>query len=159
MAFPLSRLLSFGLQLDKTREAAKKTCIKLLDDADDSIVILSGELNGEFYGDQRVRDALVNAGERGVSMRIAFGPQPSTEVLTVLEELAKRQTNVDLYPLPRRPSRHFMVVDRKTVRVQLEHPPGSEEHRAVVRHNSPELALTYLNCFDSSVKTERADVR
>jgi len=159
MAFPLSRLLSFGLQLDKTREAAKKTCIELFEDADDSIVILSGELNGEFYGDQRVRDALVKAGERGVSLRIGFGPQPSTKVLTVLEELGKRQTNVDLYPLLRRPDRHFMVVDQKTVRVQLEHRPGSEEHRAVVRYNSPELALTYLNCFDSAVATKRADVR
>ena len=48
-----------------------------------------------------------------------------------------------------------MVID-KTVRIQPKHPAGSNEYRAVIKHDSPELALEFLDFFNSVVGKGKA---
>jgi len=151
MAFPIPKVFSFGLEVNRNAESSKEACRHLFSQAKDSIVILSGELNEEFYGDSRICGTITSAAKGGVPVEVAYGPQPSNRILTALQNLAKKYDNVKLYPLPERPERHFMVVDGKTVRIQLEHLPGNKEHRAVIKRNSPELAVTFLNYFADTV--------
>jgi hypothetical protein len=84
-------------------------------------------------------------------LEIGYGPQASNKVLTALQKLEKNYSNVKLYALSERPERHFMIIDGKTIRMQLGHLSGIKEHRAVIRHNSPELAATFSHYFESVV--------
>lgn len=145
------RLFNFGLEANRDKESSKKACIKLFNQAENSIVILSGELNDEFYGDLQLCQSIRNAANRGVSVEIGYGPQASNKILESLKGFGKKHGNVRLYPLTQRPERHFMVIDAKTVRIQPKHPPGTQEHRAVIKHNSPGLALEFLNFFKSVI--------
>lgn len=159
MGISVFRLFSFGLDVNRSKESSKEACTKLFNQAKNSIVIVSGELNGEFYGDSRICKALTNAGKRGVSLEIAYGPQVSSKILTAVQKLEKQYSNVKLYPLSERPEPHFMLIDGKTIRVQLGHLPGAEEHRAVIKHDSPEVAATFSSFFDSLVGKGTPDLR
>jgi sugar-specific transcriptional regulator TrmB len=151
MALSVLRLFSFGLEVNKSKESSDEACIKLFNQAEHTIVILSGELNEEFYGDSQVCRDLTNAVKRGVRVKVGYGPQASNKIVKVLQKLRKKYGNVELYPLSERPEPHFMIIDEKTVRRQLGHARGTQEHRAVIKYNSPELALKYLNFFKSVV--------
>ena len=152
MGISVYRLLSFGLEVNRSEKSSKGACVKLFNQAEDSIVIVSGELNGEFYGDSGICRALTDASKRGVSLEVAYGPQASNQILTALQDLRKKYSNVKLYPLSERPERHFMLIDGKTVRVQLGHLSGNKEHRAIIKHNSPEVAATYSRFYESIIE-------
>jgi sugar-specific transcriptional regulator TrmB len=151
MALSVFRLFSFGLEVNKNKESSNEACRKLFNQAEYMIVILSGELNEEFYGDSQVCRDLTTAVKRGVRVKVGYGPQASNKIVKVLQNLRKKYGNVELYPLSGRPEPHFMIIDEKTVRRQLGHMRGTQEHRAVIKYNSPELALKYLNFFKSVV--------
>jgi phosphatidylserine/phosphatidylglycerophosphate/cardiolipin synthase-like enzyme len=159
MALSISTLFTFGLKVNKDEKSSREACANLFSQAKNSIVILSGELNEEFYSDPQICRALTNAGKRGVSLEVGYGPQASSKILTALQSLGENYSNVKLHPLSERPQRHFMLMDGKTIRVQLDHMPGTEEHRAVIKHNSPELAAAFSNYFESVIGKGTSDVQ
>ncbi|MGB5925041.1 MAG: hypothetical protein WBH01_02980 [Dehalococcoidia bacterium] len=148
MSNSVLRLFSFGLDVNKSEKSSIEGCLELFNQADSSIVIVSGELNDEFYGDLRICNALRDAAERGVTLKIACGPQVSSKMLERTRKLEKKYSNVKFYPLSERPEPHFMLIDGRTVRAQLGHVAGTQEHRAVVRHDSPEVAARFSDYFD-----------
>jgi len=149
MSNSLFRLFSFGLDVSKSQESSIEACLELFNQAENSIIIVSGELNDEFYGDKRTCNALRDAAERGVTLKIACGPQVSSKMLTATRKLEKKYSNVKFYPLSERPEPHFMVIDGKTIRAQLGHVAGTQEHRAVIRYDSPEVAARFWDYLDN----------
>jgi phosphatidylserine/phosphatidylglycerophosphate/cardiolipin synthase-like enzyme len=143
MSNSVLRLFSFGLDVNKSDKSSIEACLKLFDQAEKSIIIVSGELNDEFYGDKRICKALRDAAKRGVTVKIACGPQVSSKMLTATRELEKQYSNVEFYMLSARPEPHFMLIDGKTIRAQLGHVAGTQEHRAVIRYDSPEVAARF----------------
>ena len=150
----LGRLLTLGVRPIRDKKHNLDAAVELLQRAERQILIVSGELNEDFYCNERIQQALRKAAGSGVRIRMAFGPFKDNEALGRLERLVHDYPNVELYELKVRPSRHYQLIDN-SVRLQRGHPAGTAEHHTVVKENSPTVAAAYEDAFEKLIQKAR----
>jgi hypothetical protein len=145
------KFLTFGLSCNNNAESGKQDAIRLIKNAKKSIMVLSGELNEGFYCNSAVQEAIEVALHKNVRIQLAFGPVISDKCFAQLKGMVSDHPNLTLYQLPKRPVRHYMVIDQ-AVRLQRVHPPGTQEHRAIIKENSPFVVAAFEDAFTDLIK-------
>ena len=151
--FRMPTLFTFSAQFLENADSNMKSFVELVDNTNESIRILSGEVNENFYCNPDVKSALQRAAKNGRIIELAFGPNINKKSLNTIQKLKENRKNVTLYMLPKRPEVHYMIFDDKTVKLQHKHPEETTEHRSVVKRNVKRVADAFNDDFRMLVKS------
>jgi len=140
-----------GFETHSGPEASARAIASLLGRAEESIFILADRLTPYFYQHEAIQASIAKALKKGVNVALACGPEPKAESIDALkskaQELEEKAGKITLYVLKQRPTLHFVVVDRKHVRIEKPHPPEEEKRHGVERFDEPGLARELENLF------------
>lgn len=116
----------------KASLAGLQAVVKLLSEARSSIKIVTGEARYEVYnGNSKVLEALKQARDE-CTIDILVGPDADAKSLKALASLERPMS---LYQLSQWPPLHFIVVDKKHVRLEEAHLPGQKERVQYIIYN------------------------
>ena len=116
---------------DSTRE-----CNILFRSANNSIRIVTGELQHELFEDNEVLSILEDLStrkEKPVTIEIIHGPNPDPRSKRIFKLQQKAKGRVYIMRLPKRPLAHFVLVDEKKFRVEKYHEANKPERMAYMK--------------------------
>ena len=119
--------------------------LRMFNKTEESIRIIAGRLNPEFYENLSIRQSLDNVIDRGIAVEIIAGP----------EILGKPSKKWEVYKTPCREENHFIVVDRKHVKLDDYHSNNSEPGQRNVAFYTPHFGkelYTYFSKLKDKIK-------
>ncbi len=137
-ALRVPTFLGYGFTSNGRPAAARAEFGKLVNQTKDSVLIVSGDLHVDFYGHENVAGPIKAAVDRGVTVKIAYGP--SSKHLDSPELKYLKSEKIECYRLNSPAKRHLMVFDGKHARIEQHHPPNPDRFSAIILHDAPEVA-------------------
>lgn len=133
------------------RETCVELSCKLFEGAKKSIRVVGGDLYHEFYNDDRVMEALKKVLSSNVKVEVICGPKIDEQDTTFID-LEKQSDSLTIDHLSYNPKRHFMIVDKRGVRLEEEHPIPLSKYDSIVAsvyYDRPFLAFQLNRTFES----------
>jgi len=109
---------------------AKREFLNFIEKTKRRLLIMSGELFSEVYGDPDVLNAFRSAIDRGVEISVACGPEIDVNSIEIIKLAQVRL--ITLYHLRNREPYHFRVSDARHVFLETFHTPFKKDRRGSV---------------------------
>lgn len=125
--------LVYGVKRNTEIETIIPYSVELFNKAEKTIWIVAGNLGAELWANPSIIEALENASDRGVEIRIIYGDKMDSDNFEIPR--LHQEGKIYLYELEFRPRTLYTIVDESHVRVVEPH-LSSEPHSSWVRHNT-----------------------
>jgi hypothetical protein len=132
-----------GISRTEGQEARTEQLVNLLESAQKSVRIVSGQLPEDVYNDDAY-NAMGEVLRRGGTVDVILGPRADNKAsllpLEVLRRLAPEQAHY--YMVDQEPGRHYAIIDEKHTRLETRHSPGEDRTQYVIRSYKDAKLLT-----------------
>ena len=133
------------------KESTINESISLFNKAQKSIKIVAGRLDNAFYKDEKTINTLKRAIDRGVSVDVVYYPSEKNKEYKAV--FVNNIPNAHLTSIKQKPSRHWVSVDSKHVRIERSHPEETINTPAFICNNASILAEELDKKFEKLVQT------
>jgi hypothetical protein len=116
-----------------------------------SVIISSGSLNEEIWGNSEILSVLKSLVEKKKSISIVACAKLNVTKDGTLYEFLKANIEagcINFYSLEEPPNAHFLVIDDSSVRLEEMHPPEMHERKAIIKIHRFSLAGRARNKFE-----------
>jgi len=137
-----------GERWNETITHSRQECKKLIESADKSIRIVTGDLQHELFEDDQIYstfERLSKRKENPVKIEIIHGPHPDPKSKRIFELSRKNKARVKIMQLPKRPGAHFVLIDGTRYRLEKYHKAGQTERMAFMKTKNPIFLNRILN--------------
>lgn len=136
-------------------DGAKRTVSELIEKAKSEILIVSGHLSPACWNSKEVSDALLKAiYERSVHCSIISGPDSDINALLNLKP-AILDKNIQIIVFKTPIKGHFIVVDRRHVRLEELDDSNNPNHTAEIYWDSPAIGTKMAKVFNDMIKKQK----
>jgi hypothetical protein len=128
---------------NQTLESAIKEIDKLLNVANQEVVIVSGGLNHHIWNNNAIINDLNSILNKDINVEILIGPHLNcskhSEIYKYLKQRISHKS-FSLYKLDKRPDAHFIIIDNAHIRLEKNHDQLKTSRQALIKYYAVALA-------------------